>query len=281
MKYKLLALDVDGTLLGPDGKIPPATREALQRACAKGLHVCLATGRTYKETLGVWQELQMPQPHDPLIVLAGAMVREPLLGRTLCLRRIEPQAAVELSRILLEKGLSVVATLDEWRTGCDYLVCPGDNYVQVRSRWLDRFPVKIRECDAMEDSDLWACARLIAMIDPGQARSLGEELSRRFRDRLHLYTIHAPNFDMTVIEAYAPSVNKASGVRYVAQGCGLGMGAVAAVGDDINDVHLLESAGLGAVMPQARDEIKQRGDVVVQDTLARFIHDLLDGRFET
>jgi hypothetical protein len=280
MKYKLLALDVDGTLLGPDGNLAESTRDALAHAVGSGLRVCLATGRTYKETLDVWRGLELPAPHDPLIVLAGAMVREPVEGRTLCLRRIEPNAAVELAEAFHRRGLSVVATLDEWRCGLDYLVWPGENYEQVRSRWLDRFPVEICPRESWSPADLSACARLIAMVEPDQAPSLARELGARFADRLHLYAIHAPNFGMTVVEAYAPGVNKASALGYVVQGYGWGLGAVAAIGDDVNDLQMIEAAGLGAVMPHARAEIRARGDVVVEATLGRFIDELVAGRYD-
>jgi hypothetical protein len=280
MKYKLLALDVDGTLVGPDQRVDPETRQALQRACREGLGVCLATGRTFKETVEIWKQIQLPEPHEPMIVLGGAMVREPLRGRTLCLRRIDPDAAGQLAQALLAEGCSVVATLDEWRMGYDYLVVPGRDYKQVRSQWLDRFPVEVRECEDISKADLSACGRLIAMIDAAGAADLERRLSERFGSRLHLYTIYAPTFDMTVVEAYAPKVNKASGVAYVAQAHGLGLGAVAAVGDDVNDLQLLDKAGLGAVMPQASQRVRRVADVVVEGSLGRFVHDLLDGRYD-
>ncbi|MBS3821775.1 MAG: HAD hydrolase family protein, partial [Phycisphaerae bacterium] len=77
---KLLALDVDGTLVQPDNRVAPDVRTAIADVAGAGLRVCLATGRSYVETVDVWQQLAWPvdRPAEAMAVVGGAMVVEPV-----------------------------------------------------------------------------------------------------------------------------------------------------------------------------------------------------------
>ena len=90
MKYKMLALDLDGTLLGTDHLVAPETAEAVRAAEAAGLGVCLATGRSYSETRPSWQELGLKGPYQPMVVIGGALISEADTGRTLYHKPIAP-----------------------------------------------------------------------------------------------------------------------------------------------------------------------------------------------
>ena len=72
MEYELLAVDVDGTLVGPDSVVPADVVDALAAAEQAGLRVCLATGRSYVETHPIWRQLRLRGPFEPLVVVGGA-----------------------------------------------------------------------------------------------------------------------------------------------------------------------------------------------------------------
>jgi hydroxymethylpyrimidine pyrophosphatase-like HAD family hydrolase len=96
MKYKLLALDIDGTVADRRGEVLPEVADALNEVCAAGIAVCLATGRSYVEAAGVWRQLKLKAPHQPMIVVGGALVSEAATGRTLYQRTIPQAVAQEL-----------------------------------------------------------------------------------------------------------------------------------------------------------------------------------------
>lgn len=66
--------------------------------------------------------------------------------------------------------------------------------------------------------------------------------------QLYVGRIHAPNLGVDLLECFAPTVSKWAGIRYVAQGLRIGRGDIVAVGDDTNDLSMVENAGLGVAM---------------------------------
>jgi hydroxymethylpyrimidine pyrophosphatase-like HAD family hydrolase len=119
--------------------------------------------------------------------------------------------------------------------------------------------------------------RVSTVVDEEQAEALAAALAERFRGRLGVHAIRAPNYDVTIVEAFRAGVDKAAGVRYVAQAYGIGPGAVAAVGDDVNDLELLRLAGLSAAMPHAPEAVRAAADVVVGPSVGAFVRSLAAG----
>ncbi|MCL2701044.1 MAG: Cof-type HAD-IIB family hydrolase [Phycisphaerae bacterium] len=279
-KYKLLALDIDGTLIGRDEVVSPAVREAVGAAAAAGLKICLATGRSYVEAAPVWRQLPLSEPHEPMVLFGGALVSEVATARSLYHKTMPPDVARELSGTLSDAGFCSVVAVDPWRHGVDYFRSAGGWGHEFLHRWLGRHELTVRvspRVDAVRD--LPPALRVSAVVEPAKAPPLEAALRERFDGRLTLHTIYVPAYDFTVLEAFASGASKLAGVTYVGQPWQIGPGLVVAVGDDVNDVAMLRGAGLGVAMPQATDTVKSAARHVADQGLATFIHELLDGRF--
>jgi hypothetical protein len=276
MKYQMLALDVDGTLLDENHRIPPAVAEALARLDRAGMRICLATGRSYVETLPVWKQLDLQPPQEPMVLVGGALVAEPDTGRTLCQRTIPSETLLEYADCMLGRGYSVLATVDPWRHGYDYHTARGPDYADVRDRWFAQMDVQVRTCDRFDELDTAPAAiRVGCLVSDADGPALLAELEPQFADRLNLHVIHAPNYGVTVLEGFSPRADKATGLAYIAQGLRMGLSAVVAVGDDVNDLAMIRRAGLGVAMPNAKDFLKDAADRVAEDGLAALLDDLL------
>ncbi len=276
MKYQLLALDVDGTLLDENHRIPPAVAEALARLDRAGMRICLATGRSYVETVPVWRQLDLRPPFEPMVLVGGALVAEPDTGRTLCQRTIPAQTLLEYASWMQQRGYSVLATVDPWRHGYDYHTACGDDYAHVRDRWFAQMDVQVRTCGRFDELETAPAAiRVGSLVTDADGPALLAELEGPFADRLNLHVIHAPNYGLTVLEGFSPRADKATGLAYIAQGLRMGLGAVVAVGDDVNDLAMIRRAGLGVAMPNAKDFLKDAADRVADQGLAVVLNDLL------
>ena len=83
MNIKLVALDIDGTLLTSDGQVTPEVFQAIQDAKAQGVHIVLATGRPRSGVLRLLEELHLDQPGDLVITFNGALIQDAHTGETL------------------------------------------------------------------------------------------------------------------------------------------------------------------------------------------------------
>jgi Cof subfamily protein (haloacid dehalogenase superfamily) len=281
VKYRLLALDVDGTLIGRDGLVSVDVIAAVADARAAGLAVCLATGRSYVETLPIWRQLNLAPPLEPLVLIGGALVAEPDSGRTLYQRAIPRELACRLDEALAASGHCAMAITDPWRTGVDYYLTDGADRDAVLKRWFSQMNVRVRRVRRLaEVAELPALLRISAVIEPEPGRVLAAALAEQFAGQLNVHCILAPNYGVTVVEAFALGADKFSAVRYVAQALPVSTARIAAVGDDVNDLALLRGVGLGVAMPSAPPAVVAATKLVARDGLAAFIRDLTGGRYD-
>ncbi|MEI7838149.1 MAG: HAD family hydrolase, partial [Planctomycetota bacterium] len=253
MKTRLLALDVDGTLVCPDSIVSPAAREAVAAAQAAGLRVCLATGRSYEETIGVWRQLPLKEPFESLIVLGGAIVAEPGSGRTLWQKSIPPATAREYAAALAEEGYSVMAVVDAWRHGFSYYVTETGNVDELRRLFFCGLNGRARFVPQLPtNGDMPDLLRISAVVSDAQAGAdLAARLRERMGQRLNIISLGAPNYGVRLVEAHAAGCTKFAAIQYLAQSHLISPGQIAAVGDDANDLAMLHGAGLGVAMPHA------------------------------
>jgi hypothetical protein len=281
MKYELLAIDVDGTLIGADQSVVPESVDAIAAAEGAGVRVCLATGRALTETLPAWSQLRLRRPYEPLVVLGGAMVCEPDTRRTLYCRAIEPATVERFGDALVAMGCSAVAAVDRWRSGLDYCVAPCGDAEAIDRAWLRKMGLKVRRVRRLaEAAAVGECMRLNAVAGAQDPEAVARRLREQFDGSLTVRAIRAPNLGVTLVEAFAPGVDKFAAIRYVAQAYRITPARIAAVGDDVNDVGTLRGAGLGVAMPGATAPALAAADHVARDGLAAFIRRLLAGHFD-
>jgi 5-amino-6-(5-phospho-D-ribitylamino)uracil phosphatase len=279
-RYRLIALDVDGTLLEADGAIAPQTLAVLRQAEAAGVSVCLATGRSYIETIGVWRQLGLAGPHQPMVLIGGALVSEQDTGRTLFQKTMSPELAGELSDALAEAGRSSMAIVDAWRHGFDYYFRRAADAETAYARWFGRMNVKVRSADRLPVADSPAPLRVSCVVEPAAGEALAAEMKRRFAGRLEVHAINAPNYGVMIVEAFAAGVSKWTGVMYLAQAMRIAPRQIVAVGDDVNDLAMVSKAGLGAAMPASAQCLLGACKHRIDGTLGGFVQRVLAGEFE-
>ena len=284
-RFKLLAADVDGTLVGPDQQVSPRNRRAVEAAKRAGLTVCLATGRGVKEVVGVRQACGLDGHADPLVCISGALICEGHSTRTLHIEPIDLDTAGAGCEAIGQFGLSAVALVDPWRWGYDYILMASDDVQHIRDKWLDRDDFGIRSARSLADlDDRPEILRLTAIADRPLADQVEAALNQACGGRLRVEQIFAPNYGIHVVECFARDINKWTGIRYVAQGLRVRSSDIAAIGDDINDLPLFTHVGLAAAMGNAAEPIRAAADHTTAghdaDGFALFVEKLLDGEFD-
>jgi len=259
-RYKLLAVDLDGTLLDSQGRLSAANRAALHRAHEAGLRVCLCTGRCLTETRPVIEQIGLDLDHA--VVVCGAIVSDARTGATLHCDALDEAAADEICRFFLDRGYSVAVLHDAWSTGFDYSLVRGQTYHEGFGRWFSVMPCTVRPHATGQP---WPAPPVRATVieSAGKLEALSPQVRAAFpADRTRFNFIHVPVYDVYVLEFFAPLVNKWYGVRKLCRRFGIAAAEVAAIGDAINDLELVAEAGLGLAVANACPPVLAAADVV-------------------
>lgn len=260
LRYELLAVDLDGTLLDGGGKLPERNRAALQRAHEAGMRIVLCTGRSFTETRPVLDALGLDL--DAAVTLGGALVSEARTGRTLLATPFAHALACEIAQWLLDEGNTVLWVHDPTEAGFDGYAIRGRRRHPAVDIWIERTPCVIRETDAPPDGAHRAL-RLTVVDDWEPLRGIAQGVSERFDGRVTFNVIEVRSLKFTVIETFAAPVSKWYGIRALCERWGVDPRRTAAIGDDVNDLPMVRGAGLGMAVANAVDEVREAADVCV------------------
>lgn len=266
-KYKLLALDLDDTLLDAGLKIPERSRRAVERAREAGVRVTLATGRMFRSSRPYAEQLGI---NDYLITYQGALVRHSVTGETLFHRPVPLDLAREVIDLVKSQyGYHINIYLDDFlyvaeRTRESELYARHSSVPLEAVGDLDRF---LRERN--EDP-----TKVLVVAGEQQLDELITHVRPLFGDRLHI-TKSKPHF----LEFSHPDGHKGHALESIARHYGVNREEIIAVGDSYNDVEMLAYAGLGVAVGNARPEVLKQADYVcpsneecgVADVVEKFI----------
>jgi Cof subfamily protein (haloacid dehalogenase superfamily) len=242
----LVALDIDGTLIGEDLLLRDRTVAAVRAARHRGVSVSLVTGRMSSSAIEFARELGLT---DPIVAYQGALIR-----------LLRPHGDERLGRILRHRPLAVAAAREVIQWARTAGLEPHINH-------LERFVIRADDpraedyssflgsrADIVPDLVAWLrhpVSKVLAVgVEPIDDAGLAN-LRQRFAGRASV-TISHPRF----IEFLAPGVSKAAGVRHLARRARVPLTNVLAIGDQYNDLEMLAAVGHGAAMPSAPEPVQ-------------------------
>ena len=146
----------------------------------------------------------------------------------------------------------MLALCDVTEADTDFLWLGGDRNKELYQRWMDLSPCRAERIRSWSEADGRSIYRVGVLGDTEELRALSELADQRFPAGTYkANVIHAPNYGLDVIEMFHPAVNKWTGLARLCDLYGIPSSSVAAVGDDVNDVEMIASAGLGVAMGTA------------------------------
>lgn len=244
MAYKLIALDLDNTLLNAQKQITPENREAILMAREKGIRIVLASGRAYPGILPVKKELGLD---DYVASCGGAQILNPQ-GDVIHSVYLPPIAAKQVMRWAALRGVHFQIYLDD---GLYYL---------KRNQYSDYYE-KICSYGGEPNPDLLdietvLTAKIVLIDDEEKLKEYAKELRITF-----------PEFFFTksqtgLLEVINPEATKERAIAFIAGKLGIEQQQIIAVGDNSIDAGMIAYAGLGVAMGNAPEELKKTANYV-------------------
>ncbi|MEM8738040.1 MAG: HAD hydrolase family protein [Planctomycetota bacterium] len=271
MKYRLLALDLDGTLLGPDQQVSAANRDAIAQALAAGTWVVPCTGRGWRESLDAVGDIPGLKYG---VFNSGAVVVDLPSAQAVDLADFEPGLALELVEFLRDLPEAILVYQEHSRTGRDFLVTGDGDVTPQTRRWFTANQLKVGEIRYPTPDELRHSLRVGVVVSGQRAFDIEQRITERFGNRTELHCFAGvptarQDEAIFIVEVFAKGVNKWRGLSWIAHQHRIDPAQIAAVGDEINDLAMLKQAGLGVAMANAVPAATQSAD---RTTLAHNEH---------
>ena len=272
MSYRIIALDLDGTLLTPRKTILPESLEALQKARESGAKIVIVTGRHHVAIHPFYQALALD---TPAICCNGALLYDYQERKVLASDPLQPEQANRLIDLLgtynvhglmyaddamiYQEPTGHIVRTENWAKSLPEAQRPV--FRQVKSLREAAHEVDAIWKFALTDTDIVKLQNFTEIVE----RELGLACEWSWHDQVDI----------------AQSGNsKGKRLAQWVESQGLSMSQVMAFGDNYNDLSMLESAGLGVAMGNAADEIKARADLVIGNNTESGIAEIVNKYFE-
>jgi HAD superfamily hydrolase (TIGR01484 family) len=268
---QLIAIDMDGTLLGSDGQVSERNIASLRAAEAAGIEIVVATGRRHCYAMHILRGLKLREA-NALVSSNGTVIRT--IGAELLHRTHMPVAtARRICEHMVDFRSTLVMTFDnvgsDGEDGRGAIVVENMAVLEATvRRWVKVNEPYIAEVSPLSDAlgdeppiQMMLCGPIARMreaeahlLEHPRVTPVGQEAAADAELTLHR-TVY-PERDLCILDVLPAGCSKASALGKLAELRGISMQEVMAIGDNWNDVPMLEAAGRAVVMSNAPDDVK-------------------------
>lgn len=250
MKYKLIALDLDGTLNTDEKTITPRTRDALLKAQQQGLTVALCSARPVPGLYKDMRTLELENYHGMLISYNGGKILRADDKKVLHQQVFPRELAKEVLRHL--ENYPVTPIIDD---GERFYVTDKDGYKVQHECWNNQ--MECTEVPSLTDYLNFDLVKILMSVQPEELWNILPKVSKPFENDL-VFVRTAPFY----IEAMPKGLNKAEGLRRTCELLHISPEEVIAFGDAENDLEMIKFSGRGVAMGNACDALKEAADEI-------------------
>ena len=251
MKYKLLVLDVDGTLLNDEREISKRTLAALLKVQQMGVRIVLASGRPTDGQMPLAKTLELGNYGGFVLSYNGCQIIKAQNGEILFERRINPEMLPYLEKKARKNGFAIFTYHD------DTLITDSPDNEYIKNEALLNNLKIIREDEFSTAIDFAPCKCMLVSDKEKALIGLEQHWEKRLAGTLDAFRSE-PYF----LEVVPCGVNKANTLGALLEHLGVTREEVIAVGDGVCDVTMLQLAGMGVAMGHSQDSVKVCADYV-------------------
>lgn len=249
MAIKLVAVDMDDTLLDDALRVSTRTCEAIRKAQEQGVIVTIATGRMFSSVVPVAKQLNI---QVPVISYTGGMVRHPVSKEMVFHQSIDENSAGEIVALFRERGWYLQSYMD-------------DTLYVVERCEKARFYENLLGIQAVAVGDEFYSmkhepTKMLSLAEPHEIQEIQQVINQELGEKIFSTTSKARFLEIT-----HPKVNKGNALAVLAEKLMIHQEEVMAIGDSNNDYFMIKYAGFGVAMGNASERVKGIAQAVTAD----------------
>ena len=250
MKYKMIVLDLDGTLTNNKKEITPRTKQALMQAQAAGVHVVLASGRPTYGIVPLAEELKLKDNSGYILAFNGGKIIDYTNNEVLFEQKLDEQLVPILFQEAKKAGMEILTYQGEGIAATN----KDDEYVQHEA-FINKMPVI--QYDNFLNQLVYPINKCLIVGDPTPLHELELRLAKELEGKMDVY--RSADF---FLECVPLGIDKARSLDRLISSLGISRKEVIACGDGYNDLSMIRFAGLGVAMANAAKDIQSEADFV-------------------
>ena len=251
MTIKLIASDLDGTLLTSDKKLTKENIKAVNRAINLEIKVAISTGRMFCSALPFAKQLSLELP---IIAYNGALIKETVSNNVIYECPLPKDIAIDVMKFAFDRGIYAQTYID-------------DKLLIRKKEYISDFYAQIANVTYNEiGNDIFCLNKdphevliLTETDDENFNKRFMEDLKQNFGDSIYV-TFSAKGF----IEVMNSRINKWNGIKFMANSYGIDESEIMCIGDGNNDYEMIEKSNYGVAMFNARKEVKEVADFITE-----------------
>ena len=250
MRYKMIVLDLDGTLTNNKKEITPRTKQALMQAQAAGVHVVLASGRPTYGIVPLAKELKLKESGGYILAFNGGKIIDCTNNEVLFEQKLDEQLVPILFQEAKKAGMEILTYQGEGIAATN----KDDEYVQHEA-FINKMPVT--QYDDFLNQLVYPINKCLIVGDPTPLHELELRLAKELEGKMDVY--RSADF---FLECVPLGIDKARSLDRLISSLGISREEIIACGDGYNDLSMIRFAGLGVAMANAAEDIQREADFV-------------------
>lgn len=250
MAYKLLVMDLDGTLTNTQKVITPQTMKALTAAQEAGVRLVLASGRPTYGIMPLVKQLDMARHGGFVLSYNGGNIIDCQSGETIFRQELPHNMVEPLYQATKSRGVTILT----YGNNAILTEDADDPYIAIEAK-INNMP--IQHVDNFVEAVSHPITKCLGTAEPNRLAVVEKEMQQQFGSQLSIYR-SAPYF----LEIVAPGIDKAQSLQRLLGHLHLTKEEMITCGDGFNDLSMIRYAGLGVAMGNAETEVKRNADFV-------------------
>ncbi len=251
MKYKILVLDIDGTVTNNKKEITRRTRDAIFQLAQKGVTIVIASGRPTYGIMPIARELELETHGGYILSYNGGKIMDCKTKKVIYEKTLPLHVISKIADLAKEHGCNLMS----YDGDCVITTNPNDPYIELESR-INQLPV--RQITSFSEYDNQNMNKCIATADGDKLELVEPIFAKAFQD---LNVFRSEPFFLEIVPK---GIDKAQSLGVLLEYLGLTKEEMVAMGDGFNDLSMIQYAGLGIAMANAQQVVKDHADFVTK-----------------